>query len=70
MTYFDDIQMLKQVFLETARHANGLAIGLQNAAPPQDNPPPSVRYLTETTEQLQERLSKLNELIQELSSPK
>lgn len=67
MTYLDDLHLLKHTLLETARHANGLAVGLQNAAPPQDNPPPSVRYLLETTEQLQEKLNQVNELIQQLS---
>jgi len=36
----------KTVLRDIAKHANGLAVGLQNAAPPQEGPPKSVQYLT------------------------
>lgn len=35
----------KTVLRDIAKHANGLVIGLQNAAPPQEGPPKSVQYL-------------------------
>lgn len=45
----------KSVLREVAKHANGLAVGLQNAAPPQDaKPNPSVLYLTEIAVKLEE----------------
>jgi hypothetical protein len=45
----------KTVLKDIAKHANALAIGLQNAAPPQDGGPnKSVQYLTETSLQLEE----------------
>lgn len=65
MTYLDDLQVVKSSFAEMAKQTNGLALGLQNAAPPQKGLPPSVQYLFETTEQLQEMLKKIDELSQD-----
>jgi hypothetical protein len=65
MTYLDDLQMIKSALFEIIKQANGLAIGLQHIAPPQVGMPSSVRYLFETAEQLQEKLTKINQLIEE-----
>lgn len=47
----------KTVMREIARHAHGLAVGLQNAAPPQqEGPPKSVLYLMEISSFLQEQI--------------
>jgi len=62
MTYLDNLQAVKSSFAEIAKQTNGLALGLQNAAPPQEGLPPSVQYLFATTEQLQEMLKKLDQL--------
>lgn len=66
MTYLDDLQIIKSALMEISKQSNGLAIGLQNAAPPKEVPPPSVCYLTETTEQLQDKLKQVNQLIDAL----
>lgn len=45
----------KGVLREIAKHANGLATGLQNAAPPQEGGPgKSILYLTEIATDLEE----------------
>lgn len=43
----------KTVLRDIAKHANGLAVGLQNAAPPQARPPKSVQYLTAISAELE-----------------
>jgi hypothetical protein len=44
----------KTVLRDIAKHANGLAVGLQNAAPPQEKgPPKSVQYLTAIAAELE-----------------
>ncbi len=66
MTYLDDLHMTKAVLLEVSKQANGLAVGLQHAAPPQAGMPSTVRYLFETSEQLKEKLAQINQLIEDL----
>jgi hypothetical protein len=45
----------KSILRDVAKHANGLAVGLQNAAPPQDSKPNrSVLYLAEIAAKLEE----------------
>lgn len=68
MTYLDDIQNIKTVLIQTVKQTNALATGLQNAAPPeQNNLSPSVEYLFETSAQLEEKLNRIEQLIEELS---
>lgn len=51
-----DIQLVKNVLHEVASHAYALAMGLQNAAPPQDlnQPIKTVQYLLETAMYLEQ----------------
>jgi len=64
MTYLEDLQIAKSTLADVVKQANGLGIGLQHAAPPQAGVPLSVQYLFETSEQLQEKLDKINQLIE------
>ena len=68
MTYLDDLQLVKQTLLEVTKQTKGLAVGLQNVAPAQGAPPASVQYLFETTEQLEEKMNQVNQLIDEWAS--
>lgn len=46
----------KTVLLDIAKHAHGLATGLQNAAPPQEGGPgKTVLYLTEIAKELDDK---------------
>jgi hypothetical protein len=51
-----DFQLVKNVLHEIATHAYALAMGLQNAAPPQElsKPIKTVQYLLETAVQLEQ----------------
>ena len=53
----------KNVLQEVAKQAEGLAMGLQNAAPPQEGgkPPKSVQYLFETAMQLEQLSGSIEE---------
>ena len=49
------IMATKSTFCDIAKHANALAAGLQNAAPPQDGAPgKSVMYLAEIAKTLED----------------
>ena len=52
-----DLLLIKNSLHEIASHAYNLAMGLQNAAPPQAPPGPSVKYLQEIALRL-EKISK------------
>ncbi len=67
MGYLDEVQTVRSTLFDIARHTNGLAVGLQQAAPPTSAISPSVQYLSDTTLQLQEKLGKVNQLIEELN---
>lgn len=68
-----DFVTVKNVLHEIAVHAHNLAMGLQNAAPPQateSGPIKTVQYLLETAQQLERASQAVNELLpQESSSP-
>jgi hypothetical protein len=51
-----DFQLVKNVLHEIANHAYALAMGLQNAAPPQEEAKPAktVQYLLDTAMHLQQ----------------
>lgn len=51
-----DVQLVKNVLHDIATHAYSLAMGLQNAAPPQEKNQPikTVQYLLETAAQLEQ----------------
>jgi hypothetical protein len=52
----------KTVLLDIAKHAQGLASGLQNAAPPQEKGPgKTVLYLTEVAKELDEKCRALDD---------
>jgi hypothetical protein len=51
-----DVQLVRNVMHEIATHAYALAMGLQNAAPPQESSKPikTVQYLLDTAMQIQQ----------------
>lgn len=57
-----EIDYVGHKLLEIATQSYNLAMGLQNAAPPQSSPGPSIQYLKDISVFLEKTSRKINEL--------